>query len=104
MGKIVDISIAARYTNTFRRIYWSPKGRHVLVGTIASAQGSDLDFWDLDFEGEKPEDSKDLTANLQLVASSDHYGVTEVDWVRKVSIYPLLLDTLTPCRILLDVM
>ena len=42
------------------------------------AQGSDLDFWDLDFEGEKPENEKDLTANLQLVASGDHYGVTEV--------------------------
>jgi translation initiation factor 3 subunit B len=61
-------------------IYWSPKGRFVVVATIASQQGSDLDFWDLDFEGEKPESDKDLTANLQLMATSDHYGVTDIDW------------------------
>lgn len=61
-------------------IYWSPKGRFVVVATIASGQGCDLDFWDLDFEGDKPETEKDLTANLQLMASSDHYGVTDVDW------------------------
>ena len=50
------------------------------MGTIASAQGSDLDFWDLDFEGEKPDNEKDLTANLQLMASTDHYGATDVEW------------------------
>ena len=61
-------------------IYWSPKGRFVVVATIASAQSFDLDFWDLDFEGEKPESDKDLTANLQLMSTGDHYGVTDVDW------------------------
>lgn len=61
-------------------IYWSPKGRFVVVATILSQQSSDLDFWDLDFEGEKPESDKDLTANLQLMNTADHYGVTDVDW------------------------
>jgi translation initiation factor 3 subunit B len=61
-------------------IYWSPKGRFVVVATIASQQSFDLDFWDLDYEGEKPESDKDLTANLQLMSTGDHYGVTDVDW------------------------
>lgn len=61
-------------------IHWSPKGRFVVVATILSQQSFDLDFWDLDFEGEKPESDKDLTANLQLMNTADHYGVTDVDW------------------------
>ncbi|MCJ1226795.1 Translation initiation factor 3 subunit b [Toensbergia leucococca] len=61
-------------------IYWSPKGRFVVVATVHSQQSFDLDFWDLDFEGEKPESDKDLTANLQLMSTADHYGVTDIDW------------------------
>jgi translation initiation factor 3 subunit B len=61
-------------------IYWSPRGRFVVVATIGSQQSSDLDFFDLDFEGEKPEADKDLTANLQLMNSSDHYGMTDLQW------------------------
>ncbi|KYK61692.1 hypothetical protein DCS_02835 [Drechmeria coniospora] len=61
-------------------IYWSPRGRFVVIATIANQQSSDLDFFDLDFEGEKPESDKDLTANLQLMNTADHYGVTDVEW------------------------
>ncbi|KAK4236890.1 hypothetical protein C8A03DRAFT_35204 [Achaetomium macrosporum] len=61
-------------------IYWSPKGRFVVIATIANTQSSDLDFFDLDFEGEKPEAEKDLTACLQLMNTADHYGVTDVEW------------------------
>ncbi len=61
-------------------IYWSPKGRFVVVGTVHSQQSFDLDFWDLDFEGERDEKDKDLTVNLQLMATSDHYGVTDIEW------------------------
>ncbi|KAK3321936.1 eukaryotic translation initiation factor 3 [Apodospora peruviana] len=61
-------------------IYWSPKGRFVVVATVANTQSSDLDFYDLDFEGEKPESDKDLTANLQLMNTADHYGVTDIEW------------------------
>ncbi|RYP40314.1 hypothetical protein DL768_010651 [Monosporascus sp. mg162] len=61
-------------------IYWSPKGRFVVVATVANQQSSDLDFFDLDFEGEKPENEKDLTANLQLMNTADHYGVTDLQW------------------------
>ena len=61
-------------------IYWSPKGRFVVVATVSSQQSFDMDFWDLDFEGEKAESDKDLTANLQHMATADHYGVTDIDW------------------------
>ena len=61
-------------------IHWSPKGRFVVVATVHSQQSFDLDFWDLDFEGEKPESDKDLTANLQLMSTADHYGVTDIQW------------------------
>ncbi|KAH7369468.1 eukaryotic translation initiation factor 3 [Plectosphaerella cucumerina] len=61
-------------------IYWSPRGRFVVIATVHNTQSSDLEFYDLDFEGEKPESDKDLTANLQLMNTGDHYGVTDVDW------------------------
>ncbi|KAF7535159.1 hypothetical protein G7054_g5620 [Neopestalotiopsis clavispora] len=61
-------------------IFWSPKGRFVVIATIANQQSSDLDFYDLDFEGEKPENEKDLTANLQHMNTADHYGITDLQW------------------------
>ncbi|TKA68706.1 Eukaryotic translation initiation factor 3 subunit B [Cryomyces minteri] len=61
-------------------IHWSPKGRFVVVATVLSQQSFDLDFYDFDFEGEKEDKDKDLTANLQLMATADHYGVTDIDW------------------------
>lgn len=61
-------------------IYWSPKGRFVVIATIANTQSSDLDFFDLDFDGEKPEGEKDLTACLQLLNTADHYGITDLQW------------------------
>lgn len=66
-------------------IYWSPKGRFVLVATVHSQQSFDLEFWDLDFEGEKQKivggnKNKELAANLLLMAVGEHYGVTDVEW------------------------
>ncbi|EON99421.1 putative eukaryotic translation initiation factor 3 protein [Phaeoacremonium minimum UCRPA7] len=61
-------------------IYWSPRGRFVVIATVHNTQSSDLDFFDLDFEGEKPESDKDLTANLQLMNTAEHYGVTDIEW------------------------
>ncbi|KAK3691692.1 Translation initiation factor 3 subunit b [Vermiconidia calcicola] len=61
-------------------IHWSPNGRFVIVATILNQQSFDLDFWDFDFEGEKEEKERDLTANLQLMGTADHYGVTDVEW------------------------
>ena len=67
-------------------IFWSPKGRFCVVGTVLSQQSFDLDFWDFDYEGDLHDavpitsSSKELHANLQLINTADHYGVTEVEW------------------------
>ncbi|KAF3407111.1 Eukaryotic translation initiation factor 3 subunit B [Talaromyces pinophilus] len=65
---------------TSNGIYWSPKGRFVVVATVHSQSSFDLDFWDMDFEGEKPEAEKDLNANVMLLKTAEHYGVTDIDW------------------------
>lgn len=65
---------------TSNGIYWSPKGRFVVVATVHSQSNFDLDFWDMDFEGEKSEAEKDLAANLQLMKTVEHYGVTDIEW------------------------
>jgi translation initiation factor 3 subunit B len=64
-------------------IYWSPKGRFVVVASLQSQQSFDLDFWDLSFE--KPKDDaekgdKELNANLQHMATAEHYGVSDIEW------------------------
>lgn len=61
-------------------IFWSPKGRHVVVATVGGSNSFELEFWDLDFEGERKENEKELNSNLQLMATSEHYGMTEVEW------------------------
>ena len=61
-------------------IYWSPKGRFVVIATVAMQSFFDLEFWDLDYEGDKPESESHLSANLMLMNNSEHYGVTDVDW------------------------
>jgi len=61
-------------------IYWSPRGRFVVVATVHSQQSFELDFWDLDYEGEKDEAFKDLTANLMLMNTAEHYGIKDMEW------------------------
>ncbi|KAF3916790.1 hypothetical protein ABW20_dc0108331 [Dactylellina cionopaga] len=61
-------------------IFWSPRGRFCIVATINSQSSHELEFWDFDFDGEKKESEKELNANLQLIGTVDHYGVTDVDW------------------------
>jgi len=76
---------AFKHVRTFDKkmsnaIYWSPKGRFVVVATVSVQSNSDIDFYDLDYEGEKPESEANLAANLMLMETADHYGVTDVDW------------------------
>jgi translation initiation factor 3 subunit B len=76
---------AFKHARTFDKknsngIYWSPKGRFVVIATVSVQQHSDLDFYDLDYEGEKPESEAHLSENIMLMNSEDHYGMTDVDW------------------------
>ncbi|KAF9585851.1 Translation initiation factor 3 subunit b [Lunasporangiospora selenospora] len=67
-------------------IFWSPKGRNVVLATLRSQTVWDLEFYDLDFEpleaaGAKPAaGEKDPSAYLQLLATGEHYGVTDIEW------------------------
>lgn len=61
-------------------IYWSPKGRFVLVGTISVQQHCDLDFYDCDYEGDRTVEDTSVNANLMLMNTEEHYGVTDVEW------------------------
>ena len=76
---------AFKHVRTFDKknsngIYWSPRGRFVVVATVSVQQHSDIDFYDLDYEGDKPESEAALAANLMLMNSEDHYGMTDVEW------------------------
>lgn len=84
-SKTPGVTGAFKHAKTFDKknsngIYWSPKGRFVLVGTISVQQHCDLDFYDLDFEGDKAAEDEKLSANLALMNTEEHYGVTDVEW------------------------
>jgi len=66
-------------------IYWAPKGRIVVIATVHSQQSFELEFWDMDFEGEKQKQekvpsNKELACNIMLMSTAEHYGVTDVEW------------------------
>ncbi|KAF9929867.1 Translation initiation factor 3 subunit b [Linnemannia zychae] len=68
-------------------IFWSPKGRHVVLATLRSLTDWSLEFYDLDFEPLKsttvknPTSGKvDSAAYLHPLSSSEHYGVTDIEW------------------------
>ncbi|KZO96016.1 translation initiation factor eIF-3b [Calocera viscosa TUFC12733] len=66
---------------TSNAAFWSPKGRHVVLATMGSQTKFDLEFWDLDFIGdEAPRTDKDPGAGIQLLNTTEHYGVTDIEW------------------------
>ncbi len=74
-----------------------------MVATVAVQQHFDLEFWDLDYEGDKAEAEKELSANLMSMNIQEHYGVTDVDWdptgryvVSSASVWTHQVSTLHP--------
>jgi len=66
---------------TANKSFWSPKGRHLVLGTLESNSRFDLEFWDLDLNNEgKPETNRDEKVGIQLIKTTEHYGMTEVEW------------------------
>jgi uncharacterized protein with WD repeat len=63
-------------------LFWSPKGRHIALATIASSAKFDVEFWDLDFTTDDNPNRKEaeLGANIQLLGTGEHYGVTDLAW------------------------
>lgn len=63
-------------------LVWGPKGRHIVFATIGSSTKFDIEFWDLDFVTDDNPNRKEAEpgANVQLMGTGEHYGVTEIAW------------------------
>jgi translation initiation factor 3 subunit B len=78
---------------TMNAVYWSPKGRHMVLATLRSQTTWDIEFWDLDFEpvgamavgntavgAERKDQLQDPGAWCQLLSAQESYGVTDIEW------------------------
>ncbi|CED84302.1 translation initiation factor eif-3b [Phaffia rhodozyma] len=68
---------------TSNRIFWSPRGRQVVLATFESSQKCDIEFWDLDFTTDELAGKKaegEWGANVQLLSQTEHYGMTDIAW------------------------
>jgi translation initiation factor 3 subunit B len=63
-------------------LLWSPKGRHIVLATLASSTKFDIEFYDLDFTIDDNPNRKDVEpgVNATLLATGEHYGVTDIAW------------------------
>lgn len=67
---------------TCNTVFWSPRGRHVVVATMGSSQKFDLEWYDVDFSheirqgslSEKPAD------DIKQIGGGEHYGITDLEW------------------------
>ena len=61
---------------------WSPKGRHLIIATLGSSTKYDIEFWDTDFTTDdnpraKEKEGVEAGANVTLLATGEHYGITD---------------------------
>ncbi|OCF37588.1 eukaryotic translation initiation factor 3 subunit B [Kwoniella heveanensis CBS 569] len=61
-------------------LLWSPKGRHIALATIGSSTKFDVEFWDLDFIVDERREATEPGANVTLLNSGEHYGITDIAW------------------------
>ncbi|KGQ84452.1 eukaryotic translation initiation factor 3 subunit B [Candida albicans P60002] len=66
--------IENKHSNT---IFWSPKGRYVVVATISRTSG-ELEFFDVSFDDET--NKKSLPANVKLLKTDKFSGMTNISW------------------------
>ncbi|KAH3688594.1 hypothetical protein WICPIJ_000438 [Wickerhamomyces pijperi] len=72
-------SIEGKFLNTIK---FSPKGRFVALATIggSATQGS-IEFYDLDFTGEKKESESTLvSSHVKLTSTYTYSGITDMEW------------------------
>ncbi|KAK6454288.1 translation initiation factor eIF3 subunit [Scheffersomyces xylosifermentans] len=65
--------IPNKHSNT---IFWSPKGRYVVIATISRSSG-ELEFFDVSFDDDK---NKGLPANPKLLKTDKYSGMTNLAW------------------------
>lgn len=68
-------TLADQTSNTLK---FAPKGRFLVVARIGGSKGF-LEFYDLDYSGEKSE-NESVAANVRLLASDEYGGMTDVEW------------------------
>jgi len=63
-------------------ISWSPKGRHLVLGTLNSTSKCELEFWDLDFvtDDNPRKEGAEPAQYVQLMGTGEHYGVSDLSW------------------------
>ncbi|RCK66454.1 Eukaryotic translation initiation factor 3 subunit B [Candida viswanathii] len=66
--------IPDKHSNT---IFWSPKGRYVVVATISRSSG-ELEFYDVSFDDES--NKKSAPANVKLLKTEKFAGMTNISW------------------------
>lgn len=65
-----------RHSNT---VFWSPKGKYIVVATVAKTNG-ELEFFDSSFEEDKPSNNKKSTGTVKLLRSEKFGGMTNLSW------------------------
>ncbi|KAJ1726637.1 Translation initiation factor 3 subunit b [Coemansia biformis] len=59
---------------------WSPHGRYVILATLRTATNGTIEFYDTDFDQAAAAKSGNPGDAITLVASVEHYGVTDLEW------------------------
>ncbi|KAK6462501.1 translation initiation factor eIF3 subunit [Scheffersomyces coipomensis] len=79
-GKTATTSFKVFHTFTNKHsntVFWSPKGRYVVVATISRSNG-EIDFIDCSFDDDKS--SKKSPANIKLLKTERYSGMTNLEW------------------------
>ncbi|KAJ1020578.1 hypothetical protein NDA13_005892 [Ustilago tritici] len=78
-----DFRLLKAFDNkTVNALFWSPRGRHIIVVTLGSSQKFDLEWYDVDFmhEVRQGNPSADPADDVKLIGTGEHYGITDLEW------------------------
>ncbi|GAA5918515.1 hypothetical protein JCM6882_001363 [Rhodosporidiobolus microsporus] len=65
---------------TYNNVFWSPKGRHVLLATLGSNTKFDMEFFDVDLDKDEKAVESDPGAAIRSIVALEHYGMTDIEW------------------------
>ncbi|GAA5822070.1 hypothetical protein JCM11251_004847 [Rhodosporidiobolus azoricus] len=65
---------------SYNNVFWSPKGRHVLLATLGSNSKFDMEFFDLDLDKDEKATESDPGAAIRSITILEHYGMTDIEW------------------------
>ncbi len=67
---------------TCNTLFWSPRGRQIVVATMGSSQRFDLEWYDVDlgYEQRQGQPAHEPSEEVKLIGSAEHYGITDLEW------------------------